>query len=315
MSIRDTPFVQDAATGKRVTRWWIAYPLVLVGMIFIVQFGLMGVFELTLHPEPGSPEAQWLEIPAGLIPTALIILWVVLFERRHIKTMGFRRPGRGVLLLLLGIPIGALIISAPILLLWATGNYRLIDPPAGTLSGSTAALLVLVLVLTHVVQGGNEEVLIRSFLMQNSALQMPGWLAIVLPALLFTLMHGVLTKPLGFTTIMMYAIFAAFIVLWQNSLWLIIGIHGGWNWAEGNVWGVQVDGINVQKTGLIFLEPTEGAPVWVTGGGFGPEGGVIGAAWLVVLAGLAYLLYRNGRRRGARAAPATTTPAESVPKP
>lgn len=297
MSIRDTPFIHDAATGKRITRWWIAYPLVLVGMIFMVQFGLMGVFELTLHPEPGSPEAQWLEIPAGLVPTALIILWVVLFERRHIKTMGFRRPGRGVLLLLLGILIGALMISVPILLLWATGNYRFIDAPAGTTSGSAALLLVLVLVLTHVVQGGNEEVLIRSFLMQSSAQQMPGWLAIVLPALLFTLMHGVLTKPFGFTTIMMYAVFAAFIVLWQNSLWLIIGIHGGWNWAEGNVWGVQVDGINVQKTGLIFLEPTENAPAWITGAGFGPEGGVVGAVSLIVFAGIAYLLYRRRRRR------------------
>ncbi|MFF2369166.1 CPBP family intramembrane glutamic endopeptidase [Agromyces sp. NPDC058110] len=297
MSIRSTPYVQDAATGKRVTRWWLAYPLVFIGLVFIVQFGLMGAFELILHPAAGSPEAQWLEIPANLIPTILIIAWVVLYERRHVKTLGFRRPGRGVLLLLLGIPVGALMISIPILFLWATGSYRLIDPPTGAISGSTAVLLVLALALTHVVQGGNEEILIRGFLMQNSGLQMPGWLAVILPALLFTLMHGVLTKPIGFTTIMGYAIFAAFIVLWQNSLWLIIGIHGGWNWAEGNVWGVQVDGINVQSTALIFLEPTEAAPIWLTGGGFGPEGGVAGALALIIFALIAYLLYRGSSRR------------------
>ncbi|MFF2390585.1 CPBP family intramembrane glutamic endopeptidase [Agromyces sp. NPDC058104] len=312
MSIRTTPYVQDAATGKRVTRWWLSYPLVFIVMVFVVQFGLMGVFELTLHPEPGSPEAQWLEIPANLIPSLLMILWVVLYERRHIKTLGFRRPGRGVLLLLLGIPIGALIISVPILFLWATGSYRLVDPPAGAISGGTAVLLVLALVLAHVVQGGNEEILIRGFLMQNSGLQMPGWLAVVLPALLFTLMHGVLTKPLGFTTIMAYAVFAAFIVLWQNSLWLIIGIHGGWNWAEGNVWGVQVDGINVQTTGLIFLEPVEGAPVWVTGGGFGPEGSVVGAVALLLFASIAYLLYRRSSRRAQSEAGLTAPRVEQV---
>ncbi|MFF2387316.1 CPBP family intramembrane glutamic endopeptidase [Agromyces sp. NPDC058104] len=312
MTIRNTPYVQDAATGKRVTRWWLSYPLVFIGLVFVVQFGLMGVFELTLHPEPGSPEAQWLEIPANLIPAILLILWVVLYERRHVKTLGFRRPGRGVLLLLLGIPIGVLMISVPILFLWATGNYRLVDPPAGAISGGSAVLLVLALVLAHVVQGGNEEILIRGFLMQNSALQMPGWLAVVLPALLFTLMHGVLTKPLGFTTIMAYAVFAAFVVLWQNSLWLIIGIHGGWNWAEGNVWGVQVDGINVQTTGLIFLEPVDGAPVWVTGGGFGPEGSVAGAVALLLFAGVAYLLYRRSSRRTQSEAGLTAPRVEQV---
>ncbi|MFB7891228.1 lysostaphin resistance A-like protein [Microbacterium sp. NPDC056044] len=309
MSIRDTPFVQDAATGKRVTRWWIAYPLVFVVLVFIVQFGTMGVFALIFPTQEGSPEAQWLEMVANLIPAALMILWVVLYERRHIKTMGFRRPGRGLLLLLLGLPIGAAIISIPILFLWATGSYQLTAAPANATTGWVAVGLVLALALTHVVQGGNEEILIRSFLLQNSGLQMPGWLAILLPALLFTLMHGVLSRPIGFTTIMMYAIFAAFIVLWQNSLWLIIGIHGGWNWAEGNIWGVQVDGINVRTAGLIYLEPTPGAADWLTGGSFGPEGGVPGAILLTILAGLAFLLYRRSQARTqATAAAAVTAP-------
>lgn len=107
---------------------------------------------------------------ANLVPAALMVLWVVLHERRHVKTMGFRRPGRGVLLLLLGIPIGAAIISIPVLFLRATGAYELTVPPANATTGWFAVALVL----THVVQGGNEEVLIRSFLLQNSGLQLPG---------------------------------------------------------------------------------------------------------------------------------------------
>lgn len=33
MSVRSTPFVQDGATGRRVTPWWLAYLLVFLVLI------------------------------------------------------------------------------------------------------------------------------------------------------------------------------------------------------------------------------------------------------------------------------------------
>ncbi|WP_298866413.1 hypothetical protein [uncultured Microbacterium sp.] len=39
-----------------------------------------------------------------------------------------------------------------------------------------------------------------------------------------------------------------FVMFWQNSLWLIIGMQAGWNWALGNVWGIPVSGIDAKPT-------------------------------------------------------------------
>lgn len=56
-----------------------------------------------------------------------------------------------------------------------------------------------------------------------------------------------------------------------RSLALPIGLHFGWNWCLGQVYGFEVSGI--EQTGL--LQPTlSDAPVWLNGGSFGPEASI-----------------------------------------
>ncbi|MEL4318414.1 type II CAAX endopeptidase family protein [Leifsonia sp. YIM 134122] len=301
MSVRDTPFVQDATTGKRVTRWWLSYVLVLVVFILVLP-GIVGaVFLQTWKVGPGTPEAQLQEavtFGAGLLG---LFVWVWLFERRRITSLGFRRSGRGILTLLVGLVAGVVLNSIPTLFLWSIGAYQLASPPTGAISG-LAGLPILLLVLVFVlVQSGTEETLTRGFMLQSSGVALPGWIAVLLPAVVFTLFHGVTTKPFAFASIFLFALLVTFVVLRQGGLWIAIGIHTGWNFAMGNLYGIPVSGLPPHTASAIFLAPSEGAPDWLTGGEFGTEASLPADLVLGLAAVAAFLVYRGwDRTRTAR---------------
>jgi membrane protease YdiL (CAAX protease family) len=78
-----------------------------------------------------------------------------------------------------------------------------------------------------------------------------------------------------------------------RSLWLPIGIHLGWNFAESGIFGATVSGSDTTVGGL-FTGTPHGLAIF-SGGTFGPEASV----WAVLTAGIAaYLLIRKARKQG-----------------
>jgi membrane protease YdiL (CAAX protease family) len=75
-----------------------------------------------------------------------------------------------------------------------------------------------------------------------------------------------------------------------RRLWLPIGIHAGWNFAEGGIFGVPTSGFATK--GLLVGELC--GPVWLSGGSFGPESSIV--AVVVCLAAAAVLLRRAAQR-------------------
>ena len=293
ISVRDTPFIQDATTGRRVTSWWLSYILTLVVFILVLPGAVGAVFQQTWKVDPGTPEAQLQEAVTFAAGLAGLFLWVLLFERRSIVTLGFRRPGLGVLSLLMGVVVGIALNTIPTVLLWAIGAYEVVPPPSGSTSGFAAVPLLLLVLLFVLVQSGTEETLTRGFMLQSSGVALPGWLAILLPAVVFTLFHGVTTKPFAFASIFFFALLVTFVVLRQGALWIAIGIHTGWNFAMGNLFGIPVSGLPPHTTSAIFLAPSEGAPAWLTGGEFGTEASLPADVVLAVAALAAFLVFRR----------------------
>lgn len=310
MSVRTTPFVQDATTGRRSTPVVLAYVLVLLVGIIGVQGAFGYLYETAWTVEPGTPAAQLQEAISFGAALLLVLAWVVLYERRPVASLGLRRPGRGVLTMLLGIVVGVVLLSIPTLFLLATGAYEVVDAPAGATSGWSALPLLLVLLCFVLVQGGTEEVLVRGFLFQSNAVRLPGWLAVLLPSLVFTLIHGVLTKPLALTMILAYALMATFLALRTGALWLVIGIHAGWNFAMGNLYGIAVSGLPAHTTSAVFLRAADDAPAWLTGGEFGTEASLPAVVVLVVAAAVTFVAYR--RWDAARPATTDALPASAV---
>ena len=125
-------------------------------------------------------------------------------------------------------------------------------------------------------------------------------IALVISAVLFGLMHA---GNRGATWISTLAIVLESGVLLglaytaTRSLWLPIGLHFGWNFTEGGIFGAAVSG--GQNTGLI-VAPLSGSPL-ITGGAFGPEASL--AALIVSLCAstaLACYVVREGAWRSKR---------------
>jgi hypothetical protein len=56
-----------------------------------------------------------------------------------------------------------------------------------------------------------------------------------------------------------------------RRLWLPIGIHAGWNFTEGGVFGAAESGTAPHG----WLQSTTSGPAWLSGGDFGPEASVV----------------------------------------
>lgn len=79
-----------------------------------------------------------------------------------------------------------------------------------------------------------------------------------------------------------------------RNLWLPIGMHWAWNFAQGSIFGFPVSG--TAPSGLITQEVT--GSTLLTGGAYGPEGGLVGMAFRFVVIGLVigYVYLRAGRQ-------------------
>ncbi|MEV5985639.1 type II CAAX endopeptidase family protein [Streptomyces sp. NPDC052051] len=151
-----------------------------------------------------------------------------------------------------------------------------------------------------------EELMFRGLLFRSVERGLGTYIALVLSGVVFGAAH-LLNKDatlLGAIAIaieaggMLAAAYAA-----TRSLWLPIGLHFGWNFAESGIFGTEVSG-NGDTRGL--LDASTSGPQLITGGEFGPEASVysilIGAVLTLVFL---WLAHRRGtvvpRRRAERA--------------
>lgn len=184
-----------------------------------------------------------------------------------------------------GIALGIALFSIIMGLLGAFGAYHFTGRAAVTslVSGFLVALLV----------GIFEETITRGFLFRLIQLAGGTWIAIVISSALFGAAHAfnpsaTLTSSVAIALEAGVLLAAAFIV--TGRLWLPIGIHAGWNFAEGPLFGMAVSGGHVKSS---LLTGTLTGPVFLTGGGFGPEASVV--AIVVCLAAGAIFLWRAAR--------------------
>ncbi len=187
-----------------------------------------------------------------------------------------------------GLGLGIGIFSLVLLVLWMLGVYH----PGGW--GTAAALGPGMLDAMNA--GVLEETLFRGFLFRLIAMVGGTWSALVVTAALFGAAHA--ANP-GATLASSAAIAVEAGILLgvayalTGRLWFAIGLHAGWNFAEGSIYGMSVSGL--QATPALFTGSLRG-PIALTGGAFGPEASIV--AVIVCLAtalALAWRLVRAGK--------------------
>jgi uncharacterized protein len=166
---------------------------------------------------------------------------------------------------------------------WLTFNgFAWEFDPVGMVVKNT---LLFFIIFTMV--GWNEELLSRGYHLQTIASGLNLFWGVTISSAIFGLLH--LGNPnatwVSAAGIFLAGIFFAYAYIRTKQLWLPIGLHLGWNFFEGVVFGFPVSGLNIYP--LTRIEVT-GPVIW-TGGAFGPEAGLIILPSLVLGALLVYL--------------------------
>jgi membrane protease YdiL (CAAX protease family) len=209
----------------------------------------------------------------------LFVYWAVVrrMEHRHI---GELEPGRAPANLIAGAALGIGLFAAVIAALSFIGVAHAgpLDAHQGLIRAGNMAVL----------SGIGEELIFRGVVFRIFEEMFGSLTALIVSAVLFGFTHLGNTHATLFSA-MAIALEAGILLgvcyMAVRNLWLPIGLHFGWNFAEGGIFGAAVSG-NAFK-GLFTT--TMSGPELLTGGAFGPEASVVavaicGAAALAILA-------------------------------
>ena len=141
-----------------------------------------------------------------------------------------------------------------------------------------------------------EEILFRGVVFRLIEEWAGTWIALAVSAIIFGAVHAANPGASWISTLAIaleagVLLAAAYVV--TRSLWLPIGLHFGWNYFEGPVYGTQVSGHAI-LTSAITSHVSGSA--WLTGGSFGPEAGLY-AVFTCLLAAIGLLAYARQQSR------------------
>jgi membrane protease YdiL (CAAX protease family) len=226
---------------------------------------------------------------ASLLAIGFYVLLVAWLERRRPKELAL---SRGIPLLVGGILLAVVMFTAVYAVLWGLGDAQW----HGVTQRHSVVVIagVAYFVAIAVGSGVGEELLFRGGVFRILEDMFGTAIALLVSGALFGAMHLVNPHATIFSAVaialeagvMLAAAYAA-----TRNLWLPIGIHIGWNFAEGGIFGAAVSGTSLGH-GILDV-PLSGPPL-LTGGEFGPEASVIAIAVCSVV-GL-YFIVRTIRR-------------------
>jgi membrane protease YdiL (CAAX protease family) len=267
------------------TGWRLIVQFVLMYMIGFVLIGLFHTFIGTL-----GPMLLTTLFAAGALLS--VILSARGLDKRLWSDFGLSLNGRsiyhGVLgFVLAGIAMGIIFFIEYISGLLTVTGFGWAQPIHHiSFIGSLLADLGFMIVV-----GFYEELVFRGYQIINlsEGLNFSGvsrkravWGAVILSSLIFGSMH-VFNPDASLLSILIVAlagVMLAFPFIITGNLSLSIGLHIGWNFFEGGIFGFAVSGLP-SRTPLLQIQ--QRGPHFITGGSFGPEAGLMGLVGFLLI--------------------------------
>ncbi len=160
--------------------------------------------------------------------------------------------------------------------------------------GMTFGALLLLLLPTILI-GYWEELVNRGYLFQNMREGLGGPVAVVISCLLYGLLHAANPNAniLSSAIIVLFGALRLYGYLATGLLWLSIGMHIGWNFFQGPVFGYAASG---QAEVHTLITHTPNGPQWLSGGDFGPEASLL-VLPVLLLAAIAMRIWSRSQVR------------------
>ncbi len=227
--------------------------------------------------------------------TASVFLARRFLDRRSISSLGLKLDIWTAIDIFAGVVITFFMMGFIYLIEWSVGwltfnGFAWETDSLLTVMGGTLGMLVVFIFV-----GWNEELLSRGYHLQTIASGLNLFWGVVISSTVFGILH--LGNPnatwISAAGIFFAGLFLAYGYLTTKQLWLPIGLHIGWNYFEGVVFGFPVSGLDVYHLTRITVN---GPELW-TGGAFGPEAGLVVLPGLLLGTILIFIYTRFARKQ------------------
>lgn len=220
-----------------------------------------------------------------ILQNIILILFLVIFRTKFIKrpmsSMGLTPLKKDYKDFTVGLVFGIVMISVVFGILLISGNASVDSWQPRFSSGLLLWLLIFISV------GFAEEMLTRGYIMsllrQTKSLPM----VVIISSAIFALLHS--TNPgvgvLPIINIFLVGTLFAYMYIKSGNIWMPIGYHITWNYFMGNVYGFKVSGQDTASLISTYL----GSNAIISGGDFGPEGGLV--VTVITLLGFIFVKY------------------------
>lgn len=294
MLIEKENLVNEAKKSKKLPNfiWAIVLAIIFMnGGSIIGAIGVIPLYQILSNFSIFQTNVNLLFLLITLISFAFISLLVFIrvkfIEKRNFSSIGFSKTN-WFKKYSFGFFIGLVMMCVVVLILFIFGFVSVESSPNQPI-GISALGGVLIILIGWIIQGGTEEIVTRGWLMNILGARYNIGIGLFISSTLFGLLH--LTNPnvsfIAIINIILVGLFYGLYVIKTNDLWAVCGMHSAWNFAQGNLFGFEVSGIDVQVSTLIDLNLTGNN--LISGGIFGPEAGV--AATVVLLFSIGVLIY------------------------
>ncbi len=283
---------------------WVPSPLVAIPitlLIIVVWFVGFVLIELAFILLRGQGAEQGLDLALTLFVYSLvfcILFWKLLGVGDVFKEIGLKLTRSLPVHWLGGALIGGVGCGLAFALVAVFGGISLeMSPPPVTERAEIGTFSWLAGIIFFILYAGEEEVfsrgLIYPFLKRSAGV---AW-AVIASSIVFSLFHLLNNEfsLLAFLDIILAGAFLALMRELTGNLWLAWGAHFGWNFSLVAA-GVPVSGMIARLNPQNWHTAMSG-PDRLTGGAFGPEGGLSGIVADTVLVMIMILLIVERDRR------------------
>jgi membrane protease YdiL (CAAX protease family) len=242
---------------------------------FLVATVVNGIIKTVFGGPPSDKTVSIVVRGLIVIVNATLVVGLMrrYIDKKSFVSLGLRFDGSGMLDLLVGLVLSGLMVGIIFVLLLYFGLLE-IKEVGWTGSGIPSMLGILLWLFgIGLAVGWSEELAFRGYLLQNLREGIGMVWAVILSCILYgivhmlnpnsTLLSGMLIAVIGFLRIFGW--------LRSGQLWLSMGMHTGWNFFQGPIFGFQVSGTHSE----VLIKHTLTGQGWITGGPFGPEAGII----------------------------------------
>lgn len=279
--------IQSTLSSKLLPNFIVA-PILAIITVFVGQTAGYILFLLmkSYISNPVISMMLFMALTCGMT-IIIVFIWVHFVEKRSLSSIGLYKD-QVLINYFQGFAIGVLMFSVVMCLLFITGQAEIVMQPNLTV-GLLAIPNILIMIPGWMVQGASEEILTRGWLMNVLVARYNLPLGLIFSSTLFGALHllNAHVSYIAILNIILIGIFFGLYALKTENLWGACGAHSAWNWAQGNLFGLEVSG-NTMNTGSLIQSNLIGSDL-ITGGSFGPEGGLVVS--LVTILSI-FLVYR-----------------------